>query len=58
MYTFSIYIMGLVLEWLKENGGAEGMQERNTAKATALYEFIDRSNGFYKWVFELINQPC
>ncbi len=48
MYTFSIYIMGLVLEWLKENGGAEGMQERNTAKATALYEFIDRSNGFYK----------
>lgn len=43
----SIYIMGLVLEWIKNNGGAEGMLTRNTIKAKAVYDCIDNSDGFY-----------
>jgi len=45
--TYSIYIMGLVYEWLKQNGGAQGMAERNAIKSAAVYNAIDNSNGFY-----------
>lgn len=31
------------LKWLKENGGVEGAQKRNEAKAALLYDEIDRS---------------
>jgi phosphoserine aminotransferase len=49
--TYSIYMAGLVFQWLKrqQEGGLTGiaaMQERNIAKATLLYDFIDRS-AFY-----------
>ena len=40
-------MLGLVLEWLKEEGGANSMQERNKHKSDALYETIDKSNEFY-----------
>lgn len=45
--TFSIYIMGLVFEWLKAQGGTEAMAERNNKKASMIYNLIDHSNGFY-----------
>ena len=45
---FSIYIMGLVFEWLKEQGSVEGMELRNIRKATSVYDVINNSNGFYK----------
>ena len=41
--TFSWYLLGLVLDWVKANGGLAGMGERNRAKAEALYGFIDAS---------------
>ena len=41
--TFGIYLLGLVLDWVKENGGLEGMGARNKAKKDALYSFIDAS---------------
>ena len=41
--TFSWYIAALVFEWLKEQGGLEGMGERNRRKATKLYAAIDDS---------------
>ena len=44
--TFGWYLLGLVLGWVKANGGLAGMAERNRAKAEALYGFID-SSGFY-----------
>ncbi len=44
--TFSWYLLGLVLEWVKANGGLAGMEARNKAKAEALYSYIDGS-GFY-----------
>ncbi len=45
--TFAIYMLNLVLKWVKENGGPEGIEQRNKEKAELLYDVIDRSNGFY-----------
>jgi phosphoserine aminotransferase len=44
--TYSIYIAGLVFEWLKEQGGLAGMERANIAKAKLLYDLIDAS-GLY-----------
>ncbi|WP_310567207.1 3-phosphoserine/phosphohydroxythreonine transaminase [Hydrogenophaga sp.] len=49
--TYSIYMAGLVFQWLKRQAegaftGIAAMEERNIAKATLLYNFIDRSQ-FY-----------
>lgn len=41
--TYAIYIAGLVFRWLKEQGGLAGMEEKNSAKAALLYDFIDGS---------------
>ncbi|HSD66909.1 MAG TPA: 3-phosphoserine/phosphohydroxythreonine transaminase [Vicinamibacteria bacterium] len=46
--TFSIYVVGLVLEWLKDLGGLAGAGTRNEAKAALLYAAIDGSGGFYR----------
>ena len=45
--TFAWYVTGLVLRWLKSEGGLEVMAERNARKAQALYDCID-SSGFYQ----------
>ncbi len=44
--TFSWYVLGLVLQWIESIGGLEGMQARNTQKASTLYQAIDQSD-FY-----------
>lgn len=44
--TFAWYVAGLVLRWLKGQGGLPAMAERNQAKAQQLYAAIDAS-GFY-----------
>ncbi len=49
--TYGIYMAGLVFQWLKRQQegaftGIAAMEERNLAKATLLYNFIDRSQ-FY-----------
>ncbi len=46
--TFSIYLCGLVLRWLREEvGGLGAMEARNAAKAQALLDAIQGSGGFY-----------
>ena len=45
--TYSWYVAGLVFEWLLKNGGLTTMAEVNERKATALYDCIDSSGGFY-----------
>lgn len=45
--TFSIYIAGLVFQWLKAEGGVAAMGARNAAKASLLYGTIDAS-GWYR----------
>jgi len=44
--TYSIYMAGLVLQWLKRNGGLDAMEKANIAKAQLLYGYID-ATGFY-----------
>lgn len=41
--TYSIYIAGLVFQWLKRQGGLAAMEARNIAKAALLYDAIDGS---------------
>ena len=44
--TYAIYILGLVLEWVKAQGGVAAMEARNIRKAEKLYAAIDASS-FY-----------
>ncbi len=44
--TYSIYIAGLVFEWLLAQGGVESIEKVNIAKAKLLYDAIDHSD-FY-----------
>ena len=44
--TYSIYLAGLVFEWLESQGGLPAMAQRNLKKATSLYAAIDTSE-FY-----------
>ena len=46
--AFSIYIVGKVAAWIKNCGGLEEMQRRNSVKAKILYDAIDSSDGFYR----------
>jgi phosphoserine aminotransferase len=46
--TFAVYIVNLVLKWLKNNGGVAAIEEKNKEKAGYVYNAIDNSGGFYK----------
>ena len=46
--TFAWYLVGLVLQWLKTQGGAAGIGAANARKAAMLYGAIDGSGGFYR----------
>jgi phosphoserine aminotransferase len=45
---WSIYIVGLVLKWLKGLGGLTEMERINRVKAATLYQAIDGSGEFYR----------
>jgi len=44
--TYGIYILKLVLEWVKELGGLEAMKAINEKKAAVIYNFLDSSKMF------------
>jgi phosphoserine aminotransferase len=44
--TYSIYIAGLVFEWLLAQGGVAAIEKVNIAKANMLYDYLD-STDFY-----------
>ncbi len=44
--TYSIYIAGLVFEWLLAQGGVAAMEQKNIAKAKLLYDYLDQTE-FY-----------
>ena len=44
--TYAIYIMGLVFQWLKKNGGIDAIEKMNREKAKILYDFLDSSSLF------------
>ncbi|BBB90967.1 MAG TPA: 3-phosphoserine/phosphohydroxythreonine transaminase [Methylomusa anaerophila] len=45
--TFNIYMVSLMLAWVKEQGGLAALHRRNQEKAALVYDAIDASNGFY-----------
>jgi len=46
--VFGVYIMKLVLEWIKNKGGLAGVEKMNEAKKNLLYSAIDAAPDFYK----------
>lgn len=46
--SFGVYLLNLVLGWIEDSGGLEGMAQRNERKASAIYAAIDNSGGFYR----------
>jgi phosphoserine aminotransferase len=44
---YGIYIIGLVLEWLKNSGGVEAMAKVNREKAALIYDYLEGSRNFY-----------
>ena len=44
--TYGIYIMKLVMEWIKEKGGVAAIQKLNEKKAAVLYDYLDNSEMF------------
>ncbi len=46
--VFSIYVLGLVMEWVKKSGGLSKMQALSTERAGLIYCAIDNSGGFYR----------
>lgn len=45
--TYSIYIAGLVFEWLLAQGGVEAIEKVNIAKANLLYDYLDQTDFYY-----------
>lgn len=44
--AYAIYVLGLVLEWIDNQGGLEVMEKKNIAKANILYDYLDATD-FY-----------
>ena len=53
--TYSIYMAGLVFEWLIEIGGLEVIEKQNIKKAELLYSYID-STDFYSNPIDIKNR--
>ncbi|MFL6256653.1 MAG: aminotransferase class V-fold PLP-dependent enzyme, partial [Pyrinomonadaceae bacterium] len=45
--TWGIYILNLVCDWVREQGGLEGMHRKNEEKAQKIYDAIDATD-FYR----------
>ncbi len=46
--VYSIYMVNLVLNWIKSKGGLAAMEQFNKEKTDLIYNVIDESNGFYQ----------
>jgi phosphoserine aminotransferase len=44
--TFGIYLIGRVCNWILQNGGVNGMAERNRKKAGLVYDYLESSSLF------------
>ena len=53
--TFSIYMAGLVFEWILKLGGLEEMEKLNKKKSRYLYDYIDEDD-FYTNDIEIKNR--
>jgi len=55
--VFGVYLLRLVLRWLRDAGGLTALAARNERKAAGLYAEIDRT-GFYRGVAEPESRSC
>ena len=46
--SFAIYMVGLVFQWAKRQGGLAAIEKVNRIKAGLVYDAIDQSGGFYR----------
>ncbi|MFN8410855.1 MAG: 3-phosphoserine/phosphohydroxythreonine transaminase [Anaerolineales bacterium] len=46
--SFAIYMVGLVFQWAKKQGGLAAIEKVNRVKADMVYKAIDESGGFYR----------
>jgi phosphoserine aminotransferase len=46
--SFAIYMVGLVFQWAKKQGGLATIEKTNRIKAGLVYDTIDQSGGFYR----------
>jgi phosphoserine aminotransferase len=46
--AFSIYVVGLVLKWIEEQGGMSAVEKRNREKAALIYDALDRHPETYE----------
>lgn len=51
--SFSVYMVNLVLKWLKGQGGLAAIEQKNIAKTDLIYNTIDASGGFFKGVADV-----
>ncbi|GAB4337858.1 MAG: 3-phosphoserine/phosphohydroxythreonine transaminase [Calditrichia bacterium] len=49
--TFGIYVVGMVMDWILEQGGIDEVEKKNRKKAELLYKAIDESE-FYRGTAE------
>lgn len=49
--TFAIYIIKLILEWMKSSGGLKAIEKNNREKANLIYDKLDSSD-FYRGTVE------
>lgn len=45
--TFNVDVIGIMMEWILNEGGIHEMEERSIAKSDAVYRVIEESGGFY-----------
>ena len=50
--SFSVYMLRLVLDWVKSNGGIEGVGKLNAAKKDLVYGMIDNNPDYYRGAVE------
>jgi len=53
--TYNWYLMGLVFNWLKRQGGVKVIAERNRQKSQKIYGIVDQYHDFY---FNTIHPSC
>lgn len=54
--VYSVYMVKLVLEWMKDQGGMEKIEQINRKKAETLYATIDNYGEFFKGAVEKENR--
>jgi phosphoserine aminotransferase len=50
--VYSVYMVNLVLKWIRTNGGLSAMEASNREKTALVYNTIDASHGFYEGMVE------